>query len=184
MAEKKKKNESNVYNEHDKEKDENMVKLANNLQDYHIKKMEESEYKEMQSGDRLNYMQSLKTYRELLESFPIVFMYTIQMNMYTENAFKKYLKKIRLYPPKKSKDLYRNRASYVKYLFKDIYPSLGKKELRKIWKDIFQELCKEEEKDKKDFEESKARIEKQNKQAAEERKQELFDLLTQRKNAS
>ena len=132
----------------------------------------------------------VEKYKTFSNSFPIILKYMIFENKYNNIAFKRFLKKCRdNVPPQGAKHSeiedvkFQNQSSYIQYLYEEAIRKgkghINNKISKKIFNDAYTHLRKEKMSFEEKYEETKEKIEEENK---ENTKVLLVDLLKKIKN--
>jgi bacterioferritin (cytochrome b1) len=118
-----------------------------------------------------------KNNQRFASTFPIVLRYMIQLRMYHEKAFVKFIKKMQAKPYRSKLEFCERQADYVKYLYQELTPHYPENEAKRIWKQTYDML----EKEVKMFDDAekkvKEKLEKNNITNENEKRNELKNIL-------
>jgi len=104
------------------------------------------------------YYSMYNKYHDFGSSFPLILRWMVQMNKYSENAFKKFLKKYSNSNISSKKDFLVLQSEYVVYLYEENNKHHNKKHINAYREFIIKQLLEEEEELKKIDEEFKVEI--------------------------
>lgn len=116
-------------------------------------------------------------YRDFGTSFPLVLKWMVHMNKYSERAFKKFLIKYNATNISSKKDFLILQADYIVYLYEED-KHYDKKNVNNYREFIIKQLLEEEEELKQIEDEFKSKIEKIESNNDNEKRQLLFDYIS------
>ena len=144
-------------------------------------KLKETRFRSMSLEHQLDHYQ--KNNIRFANAFPIVLRYMVQLRMYHEKAFIRFIKKMQSKPYHSKLEFCERQADYVKYLYQELNTHYPENEAKRIWKETYDMLAKEV----KMFEDAektvKEKLEKNEIINNKEKREELKKLLQNKLNA-
>ena len=138
-------------------------------------KLKEDKFRSMSLERQLEFYQ--KNNQRFASAFPIVLRYMVQLRMYHEKAFVKFIKKMYAKPYHSKLEFCERQADYVKYLYQELNQHYPENEIKRIWQQTYDMLADEikifDDAEKK----VKERLEETNITNIEERRMELKKIL-------
>ena len=147
--------------------------LADAKSIYNDLKQQELKYsfKTMDPAKKLDYFQ--KKYRKFATSFPITLRYMVQLGLYHQEAFRKFIKKMMARPYRSEEEYCERQADYVRYLYTELGMTRDHKHAQAIWKETHDKLLEEVAIFREANEKVKKKTEKNNEINSIQRREEL-----------
>lgn len=154
---------------------ETYVNDAKNIWDDLHARRKDSKFNNLTLEQQLEFYQNNN--KRFAMSFPIVLRYMVQLKMYHEKAFIKFIKKMRAKPYHSKLEFCERQADYVKYLYQELNPHYSTKDSQSIWKQAYDMLADEVKMFNEAEERVKEKLEKNKTLNNKEKRDELKKIL-------
>jgi hypothetical protein len=122
----------------------------------------------------------LKKNKMFALTYPLVVRMMVQYQMYHPLALKKYIKRLYQYPPKTEEAMYCGKASYVKFLYKELYPNHKKS----FYDEIYETYSSQLKEELKSMKLAQAKIKEKKEEVSKFQKENLRKLILEQKSST
>jgi hypothetical protein len=154
---------------------ETYTKDAKNIWDDLHTRFKNKKFKELGVEEQLVFYQ--KQHQRFATTFPIVLRYMVQLRLYHEKAFIKFIKRMQSRPYHSKLEFCERQADYVKYLYRELYNHYSEKDCQEVWTQTYDALKKEVEMFEDAEKKVKLKLDKNNSINNTEKRNELKKML-------